>query len=239
MWRKRNAPMALSIEIVAGRLTPGAALPNPSELGARFKLSAEGLGRCVRELERRGLVTSDPAGLVTVASRDSWDLFDPHVITAAIAGPAAVSMLAGYLECRRFVLVDVAGLATERVTPQAMTAFEQHLSAVAAALTLRSELVQQRAYNSAATAFLQTLLACAGNAAMATVVQSIDAALAMARYPSAPAAYRRTRALREHESILTSIRARDPDGAQDAMRAHLTTTEWFLREHARKVALTA
>jgi DNA-binding FadR family transcriptional regulator len=239
MWRRRNATMALSIEIVAGRLTPGAALPGASELVARFKLDAEGLALCLRELERRGLVTSDAAGHVTVADRDAWDLFDPHVITAAIAGPEAVSMLGGYLECRRFVLVDVAGLATERATPLGTAALEQQLSALAEALGMRTGVPQQRAYDSAAAAFLQTLMDCAGNAPMAKAVQSIDAALAMARYPSGPAAYRRTQALREHESILAAVLAGDPDGAQDAMRTHLTTVEGYLRDHARKVALTA
>ena len=75
--------------------------------------------------------------------------------------------------------------------------------------------------------------------ALLALVRRIDAALLAARYPLARPAYRRTRAIPEHEAILEAVRARDEAAARGAMRAHLDTVEEYLHEHARRVARDA
>jgi GntR family transcriptional repressor for pyruvate dehydrogenase complex len=108
-----------------------------------------------------------------------------------------------------------------------------------AALSERPARVQEHAYHAADVAFHAALVEATGNAPLASLVRRIDAALLAARYPLARPAYRRERAIPEHEAILTAVRERDPAAARDAMRAHLDTVEGYLREHARKVARAA
>jgi GntR family transcriptional repressor for pyruvate dehydrogenase complex len=70
-------------------------------------------------------------------------------------------------------------------------------------------------------------------------VRRINDALVAARYPLARPAYRRQRAIPEHEAILRAVEAGDPDAARAAMRTHLDTVERYLHEHARRVARAA
>ena len=78
-----------------------------------------------------------------------------------------------------------------------------------------------------------------GNLALLTLVRRVDVALLVARYPLARPAYRRTRALPEHEAILVAVREKDADAARAAMRAHLDTVEHYLQDHARGIARAA
>ncbi len=237
--RHREAVVELVADIVAGRLAPGDALPREVVLAERFDISRGVARECLRALEERGLATVKHGSTTTVNPRDDWDLFDADVLTAALEGPDAVGLLEEYLECRRIVEIEAAGLAAQRATPERLAVLEQRLGAMAAALELRPARVQERAYHEADVAFHTALVEATGNAPLASLVRRIDAALLAARYPLARPAYRRSRALPEHAAILAAIRAGDAGAASDAMRAHLETVEGYLREHARKVARAA
>jgi GntR family transcriptional regulator, galactonate operon transcriptional repressor len=177
--------------------------------------------------------------VTTVNPRDSWDLFDVDVLTVALASPDADRLLGEYLECRRIIEVEAAGLAAERATRERIGALEDRFEAMVAAVAIRAPREQERAYHQADVAFHIALVEATGNAPLASLVKRIDDALLAARYPLARPAYRRTRAIPEHEAILVAVRARDGAGARAAMREHLDTVETYLREHARKVARAA
>ena len=71
---------------------------------------------------------------------------------------------------------------------------------------------QEAAFHEADVAFHTALVEVTGNLALLALVRRVDAALLAARYPLARPAYRRTRALPEHEAILAAVRARDAGG---------------------------
>ena len=226
-------------DIVAGRRRAGEALPREVELAERFGISRGVAREGLRALEERGLVTVKHGSTTTVNARDAWDLFDVDVLTAALASPDAVELLGEYLETRRIIEEEAAGLAAERATREQIGALEDRFEAMLAALKLRVAREQEQAYHAADVAFHAALVEATGNAPLASLVRRIDDALLAARYPLARPSYRRSRAIPEHEAILAAVRARDGAAARAAMHAHLETVEGYLREHARKVARAA
>jgi DNA-binding FadR family transcriptional regulator len=226
-------------DIVGGRLAPGDVLPREVALAERFGISRGVARESLRALEERGLVTVRHGSATTVNPRSEWDLFDPAVIEAALDGPAAVQLLAEYLECRRIIETEAAGLAAVRATGEQIAAIAERLAAMESALSLRGARAQEQAYHEADVGFHAALVAATGNAALLSLVRRLDDALLAARYPLARPAARRTRALPEHQAILDGVRARDPAAARMAMALHLDTVEEYLREHARRVARAA
>jgi GntR family transcriptional repressor for pyruvate dehydrogenase complex len=230
---------ALAGEIVAGRRPPGSALPHEVELAERFGFSRGVAREALRALEERGLATVRHGSKTTVNPPGDWDLFDPDVLAAALAGPDAVRALGEYLECRRVIETEAAGLAAERATPEQLAALEQRLDDMRRAVRTRPARAQEAAYRAAAVAFHAALVQVTGNRPLAVLVQRIDAALPAAGYPPARPGYRRARAIPEHEAILAAVRARDAKAARAAVAAHLDTVEGPLREHARRLERAA
>jgi GntR family transcriptional repressor for pyruvate dehydrogenase complex len=235
----REAMLEFVAEIVDGRLSPGDALPREVTVAERFGISRGIARECLRALEERGLATVKHGSATTVNPREDWDLFDPDVIAASLAGPGAVALLSEYLECRRIVEIEAAGLAAERATPDAVTVLQERFAAIEAALALRPARVQETAFHEADVAFHTALVEATGNLALLALVRRVDAALLAARYPLARPAYRRTRALPEHAAILEAVVSGDATAARAAMRTHLDTVEAYLQEHARRVARAA
>ena len=225
--------------IVSGTLAPGARLPKETALTEQYEISRGVARESMRGLEERGLVTVKHGGHTVVNPREAWDLFDADVIKAALGGAAAVPLLGDYLECRRMIEIAGAGLAAARASGEQVARLEQCLEAMKAAVAERKARIQEREYHAADVAFHLALVQATGNDALVSLVRRIDAALLAARYPLARPAYRKTRAIPEHEAILDAVRARDETAARGAMEAHLDTVEQYLREHARRVARAA
>lgn len=225
--------------IVSGALEPGARIPKETALAEQYDISRGVARECLRGLEERGLVTVRHGSATTVNPRAAWDLLDADVITAALGGAAAVSLLGDYLECRRMIEIDGAGLAAARATDADVARLAACLEDMRAAVALRRARDQERAYHRADVAFHLALVQATGNDALVSLVRRIDGALLAARYPLARPAYRRTRALPEHEAILEAVRTGDQAAARGAMATHLDTVEQYLREHARRVARAA
>jgi DNA-binding FadR family transcriptional regulator len=239
MRKHREAMLEFVRDIVGGRLAPGDALPREVTLAERFDISRGVARECLRALEERGLATVKHGSTTTVNPRERWDLFDPDVIAASLAGPGAVALLGEYLECRRIVEIEAAGLAAERATGDSIALLEERFAAMEAAVAIRAARDQEPAFHEADVAFHAALLQATGNLALLALVRRVDGALLAARYPLARPAYRKTRALPEHEAILSAVRAGDADAARAAMHAHLATVEGYLQEHAGKVARAA
>jgi DNA-binding FadR family transcriptional regulator len=235
----REAMLELADAIVSGELAPGARIPKETALTEQFDISRGVARECLRGLEERGLVTVKHGSATTVNPREKWELFDADVIAVALGGAAAVALLGDYLECRRMIEIGSAGLAAVRAKREHVARLEDRLDNMRAAVAQRSARVQEREYHAADVAFHLTLVEATGNGALVSLVRRIDGALLAARYPLARPAYRRTRAIPEHEAILEAVRARDERAARDAMRAHLDTVEQYLHEHAQRVARAA
>src|SRR6266566_353562 len=109
-------------EIVGGRIKPEGSLPREADLVDRFGVSRGVVREAIRGLEERGLVKVKHGVGATVTEPDNWAVIDRDVLTALIQSPHSAEVLAEYLQARRILEVEAAGLAAERATPDHLTA---------------------------------------------------------------------------------------------------------------------
>jgi GntR family transcriptional repressor for pyruvate dehydrogenase complex len=227
-------------EIASGRWAEGELLPRELDLAARFGVSRNVARECVRGLEERGLVSVRHGRGARVRPEREWDRFDADVLAGLLGGPRAASVIGEYLECRRILEVEAAGLAAERGAEDAIEslteAFERmRLTAEGA----RDNPAGEALYREADVAFHRAIVHAAGNPVLGRMTEPIHRALSETFAALARPQSRFERGLPEHERVLAAVRDRDPERAREAMLAHLLTVERYLREYAERATGTA
>lgn len=230
----RNLMRVLIGDIVAGRLPAGTRLPRETDLAMQFGVSRGVARESIRGLEERGLVHVKHGKGAAVTTPGAWDMFNPDVLAALLDGPSGTDVLREYLECRRLLEIEAAGMAAERAS-------EDDLKGLAAALERMAAAAERAPGNPAAEdlfheadiAFHRAVIAATGNRALGRMSERVHIALGAARRPLARPALRHERGLPEHRRILAAIAAGDPVEARTAMRDHLATVERYLDEYER------
>jgi len=227
----------LVADIVAGALAEGDRLPTEIELARRFDVSRGVAREGLRSLEERGLVTVKHGSGATVRPATDWDMLNPEVIAAVLASDRGPKLLGDYLECRRLLEIEAAGLAAERATRAQLVTLSEALErmAAAAAQPAAGPSAEDR-FHEADIAFHRAVIHATGNHALGRMTEPVHRALAAARRPLARPDLRLERSLPEHQRILAAIADGDADGARAAMRDHLLTVERYLSEYAAEAA---
>jgi GntR family transcriptional repressor for pyruvate dehydrogenase complex len=232
MARKHRDVMRILIaDIVSGVRPAGDMLPREVDLAAEFDVSRGVARETIRAMEERGLISVKHGKGATVNEPDEWDVFDPDVLAATLGSERGSEVLAEYLECRRILEVEAAGMAAERATKrdiEELTAALRRMEETAA--RPESQAAEER-FHESDIAFHQTLIGATGNRALGGLVERIHSALLLARFPLARPQYRQERALPEHRRILAAVSAKDPAEARQAMSDHLDTIAGYLDEH--------
>jgi GntR family transcriptional repressor for pyruvate dehydrogenase complex len=221
----------LIADIVSGVRPAGDMLPREVDLAAEFDVSRGVARETIRAMEERGLISVKHGKGATVNEPDEWDVFDPDVLAATLGSERGSEVLAEYLECRRILEVEAAGMAAERATKrdiEELTAALRRMEETAA--RPESQAAEER-FHESDIAFHQTLIGATGNRALGGLVERIHSALLLARFPLARPQYRQERALPEHRRILAAVSAKDPAEARQAMSDHLDTIAGYLDEH--------
>jgi DNA-binding FadR family transcriptional regulator len=232
MARKhRDVMRILTVDIVSGVRPAGDMLPREVDLASEFDVSRGVARETIRAMEERGLISVKHGKGATINEPDEWDVFDPDVLAATLDSERGSEVLAEYLECRRILEVEAAGLAAERAAKrdvQHLAAAMQRMEQTAAPPS--SQAAEER-FHEADIAFHQALVAATGNRALGGLVERIHSALLLARFPLARPRYREEIALPEHRRILEAVTAGDSAGARQAMSDHLDTIAGYLDEH--------
>jgi DNA-binding FadR family transcriptional regulator len=223
-------------EITGQAITEGELLPRESDLAKQFGVSRGIARESLRGLEERGLVRVRHGRGAIVTSPDDWDMFDPDVIAALLNGTRATQVLSDYLECRRILEVEAAGLAAERATPVAIESLAAAFAEMrATAERARTNAAAERLYREADIEFHRAIVRAAGNRALGRMTEPIHRALTATFSTLARPQARFERGLPEHERILEAIKRHDGAAAREAMREHLLTVEGYLREHRERL----
>ena len=115
MARKHRDVMRILIaDIVSGVRPAGDMLPREVDLAAEFDVSRGVARETIRAMEERRLISVKHGKGATINEADDWDVFDPDVLAATLDSERGSEVLAEYLECRRILEVEAAGLAAER-----------------------------------------------------------------------------------------------------------------------------
>ena len=209
---------ALIDSIVSGRLSPGERLPPERELCEQFEVSRPVVREAIRSLIAKGLVVDSPrrGHVISALGRDTVT----ESLTLYLRGG---SLDYGKLmEVRSVIEVENAGRAAERASAE-------HLRSLrAAADEMRTGMSAEDAAL-ADVGFHRAIATATGNEFFELLADSIREVLITAQLPtlSKPTIIRG--AIRHHDLILEQIVAGDPDGAREAMRAHLADAERGLR----------
>ena len=229
----RSVLRILVADIVGGRVPEGARLPTETELAQRFGVSRGVARESLRSLEERGLVTVKHGIGATVRPSADWDMFSVDVIEAMLEHEGGAKLLGDYLECRRLLEIEAAGLAAQRGTSEDLMALSAALDRMTStAVEAPGSPSAEERFHEADIAFHRALIQATGNHALGRMTEPVHRALAAARRPLARPEHRLERSLPEHREILAAVAARDPDRAREAMRAHLLTVGRYLAEYA-------
>lgn len=227
----------LIADVAGGRLAPGDQLPRETDLAAQFGVSRGVARECIRGLEERGLVSVKHGRGATVNDGARWRVLDPDVLRALLGSERGAEVLQEYLECRRVLEIEAAGLAAQRATePQLGVLADAFARMTASARRAGDNPAAEDLYHAADIAFHRALIDATGNRALGNLTEPIHRALNAARRPLARPDHRFDRSLPEHERILRAVARGDAGGARRAMAEHLATVEAYLQEYAAEPA---
>ena len=195
--------------IFAGELTPGTFLDEVM-LAEQMKISRTPLREALKVLTAEGLVRHEPRRGCFVNEVTEKDLDEIFPVIALLEGRCA------YEAAQHATDADLA----------ALEEMHQKLSRHAKAKRINE-------YYETNFAIHEAIIALAGNRWLAGVISDLRKIVKLARLQQLHAPGRLEQSLSEHLAVFAALKARDPEGAEAAMRTHLTRQREALRELAR------
>jgi DNA-binding FadR family transcriptional regulator len=230
MARKHRDVMGVLLaDIASGRRAAGEMLPREVDLAADFEVSRGVARETIRALEERGLISVKHGKGATVNEPSRWDVFDPDVLAATLETAHGAGVLGEYLECRRILEVNAAGIAATRRGNRDVEVLTRALDRMAATAEAPASTAVEERFHEADIAFHRALMAAAGNRPLGQLVERLQLSMLLARVALARPHYRE-RALVEHRRILDAVEHGDAAGARRAMGDHLDTLAGYLEQ---------
>ncbi|MBA2676567.1 GntR family transcriptional regulator [Ramlibacter sp.] len=204
-----EAAARLRERIFDGDLAPGSFL-DEAKLAEQLEISRTPLREALKVLTAEGLVRHEPRRGCFVAEVTEKDLDDIFPVIALLEGRCA------YEAARRATDADLL----------ALDALHGKLARHAAARRIKD-------YYEANFTIHEAIIALADNRWLAQAIADLRKILKLARLQQLHAPGRLEQSLSEHLAVFAALKARDPEGAEAAMRTHLVRQREALRELAR------
>jgi DNA-binding GntR family transcriptional regulator len=195
--------------IFAGELTPGMFL-DEVQLAEQMRISRTPLREALKVLTAEGLVRHEPRRGCFVREVTERDLDEIFPVIALLEG-----------RCAR-----EAALRATDADLQALEILHDKLSRHAKAKRIND-------YYAVNYAIHEAIITLADNRWLAQVIGDLRKILKLARQQQLHAPGRLDQSLSEHVAVFAALKARDPEGAEAAMRTHLTRQREALRDVAR------
>jgi DNA-binding GntR family transcriptional regulator len=195
--------------IFAGELSPGMFL-DEVQLAEQLKISRTPLREALKVLTAEGLVRHEPRRGCFVNEVTEKDLDEIFPVIALLEGRCAYE----------------AALHASDGDLEALEEMHQKLARHAKARRINE-------YYATNLAIHEAIIALAGNRWLAGVIGDLRKILKLARQQQLHAPGRLDQSLSEHLAVFAALKARDAEGAEAAMRTHLTRQRTALRELAR------
>jgi DNA-binding GntR family transcriptional regulator len=195
--------------IFAGELMPGSFL-DEARLAEQLSISRTPLREALKVLTAEGLVRHEPRRGSFVNEVTEQDLDEIFPVLALLEG-----------RCAR----EAAGNSTD--------ADLQQLEVLHDKLNRHAKARRINDYYAANFAIHEAIITLANNRWLALVIADLRKIVKLARLQQLHAPGRLDQSLSEHMAVFAALKARDPEGAEAAMRTHLTRQREALRELAR------
>ena len=195
--------------IFAGELAPGTFL-DEVKLAEQMKISRTPLREALKVLTVEGLVRHELRRGCFVNEVTEKDLDEIFPVIALLEGRCAYEAARNATDADLAALEDLHGK-----------------------LARHAKAKRINEYYAANFAIHEAIIALAGNRWLATVIGDLRKIVKLARLQQLHAPGRLEQSLSEHLAVFAALKARDPEGADAAMRTHLTRQREALRELAR------
>jgi GntR family transcriptional repressor for pyruvate dehydrogenase complex len=198
--------------ILKGALKPGNQLPAERELAQQFGVSRTAVREAVKALREKGLVEAYPGRGTFITSGT------PTSIRQTLDRMVRVDQQEGtahLVEVREILEPEIAALAASRADEEAIAEMRDAIAVMDAAKR------DPEAFIEADLDFHLALAEAAANPLILSLIDSIVAILRDQRMLIFKVEGGPERGQYHHKRILEAIEHRDPQGARDAMRAHL------------------
>ena len=195
--------------IFSGDLAPGSFVDEPA-LCAALEISRTPLREALKVLTAEGLLRHEPRRGCFVSEVTEQDLDDIFPVIALLEGRCAFE-------------------AANNVTDADLVALE----ALHDRLNRSAQACRITEYYEANFAIHEAIITLANNRWLAQVIGDLRKIVKLARLQQLHAPGRLAQSLSEHMAVYAALKARDAEGAEAAMRTHLTRQRVALRELAR------
>lgn len=220
----REVAELLAERIISGEFPAKSLFPAERELCATLNVSRTVVREAAKVLESRGLVRIERGRGTIVQEVQSGPLAD----SLKVLLQRGSHELENLLEVRKMLEVGIAGLAAQRRSEEQLEAMRQALE------TMRQNPSKPEGYVDADVAFHAEIARAAQNAVVGVLLQPLTDLLRESRMKSFSGPRMVRLRLRQHEEIFERIKARDSQGAQEAMARHLSDTEKDLARQQRR-----
>jgi GntR family transcriptional repressor for pyruvate dehydrogenase complex len=204
--------------ILEGALKPGDKLPPERELAERFNVSRSAVREAIRSLELKGMVEPRPGEGTLVRTPSIDSLLNP---LASLLGQKR-EVVRELMEVRTIIEPPLAGRAARNAGPEDIAQLEAILERQKAKVSRQELAIEED------TEFHYTIARASKNSVILKVVDMMMDILRESRERSLQVEGRREKSLAGHRRILNAIKRRDPEGAEEAMRQHLSEIEGIL-----------
>lgn len=208
------------LELIASSTGPEVALPPERRLCDQLSVSRNVLREALAALDQVGVI--ETRGKLRIASVGQARA--RQVAQLPQHDDDASDLVLGPMEVRRILEPEVASIAAQRASDDAVREIERWLELMQEAAERGDPVID---YDSA---FHVAIAAATGNRTLIELVRSLNHTLRESRELSFHPASAAERAIGDHVAILRAIRRHDPTAASVAMRDHLDIVESLLRD---------
>jgi DNA-binding FadR family transcriptional regulator len=228
-WARRPANLANALagelvqRIVRGQYPPGASMPSEAALCESYSVSRTVVREVIKMLQEKGLVQVRH-GSGTVVNPDLvWNMLDELVLSATITEDSGFDVLDDLVVTRRILESDMAHVAARRADDDVIRELERLVAAMDALVD------DPAAYAVQDRAFHDTIMRTSQNRIARAVVRALESQVVnTARYMGEVRRDLCVASNQGHRNVYLRIAAHDPEGAAEAMFAHITDA-WVVR----------
>ena len=202
--------------ILSGRLESGAKLPSEEMLAKRFGVSRPVVREALARLRERGLIDTVNGSGTFVKPPDADHLTDAFLRHLRVGARASIAKA---YEARIAIETTTARLAAERATKLDRVAIRARLE------DMRNDRHDIERWTVADLGFHTAVASAAHNPFLVTLLAPLVKVIERGIIESFPSPAAVAAGLRAHDLIWERLEARDPDGAERAMREHLADSE--------------
>ena len=221
----------IGLQILEGKLMPGAVLPNEADFGMQLGVSRTALREAVKVLAAKGLVEVRRKTGTRVRPQHDWNALDPDVLNWLFSGKGFAVGIPDLLELRLIVEPAGAKLAATRATPENLAEIESALRGMETAVEDSASSVESD------LKFHLAILEATHNTFMRPFGALIQEALRASFKLTNRDRLAFEKSLRRHRDVFEAIRDRNPQAAEAAMQIVLNrTSEDIERSLPKKAA---